>query len=89
MSYLYLGNTTAQANKNNATEKIVLYSKGTKGHIIVPSTTALTSGHVTHYLPNTTGWIATGGDGTSTGVGDTNTPVYLGTSGVLSAISTS
>lgn len=38
-----------------------------------------------HYLPNATGWLAVGGNGSSQGVGNATQPIYLNTGGVLTA----
>ena len=39
----------------------------------------------THTLPDTSGWIVTAGDGSSTGAGGARRPVYVSTSGVATA----
>lgn len=60
--------------------RLILYSAATKKHIIKGASTTT---DYTHTFPKSTGWVATGGDGSSTGVGDENTPVYLSTGGVI------
>ena len=77
-----LGNSTATENDNNAQGLIYLYSSSSSYHALrgAANTTARN-----HYFPNSTGWVATGGNGTSTGVGSTTQPVYLDTNGVLTA----
>lgn len=79
---LVLGNTIAQGTAKNAYGFIRLYSQGTNCHNIYPTSTTT---DYSHYLPNSTGWIATGGNGTSTGVGGADQIVYLSTAGVLTA----
>jgi hypothetical protein len=37
------------------------------------------------YLPKKDGWIAVGGDGSTTGVGDASTPIYMDANGELKA----
>ena len=38
------------------------------------------------FLPNTSGWLVTAGNGSSTGAGSENIPVFINTSGVATAI---
>lgn len=78
---LTLGNTANVSTTTAHSEgRIFLYSAATKYHQI--SGTSTTTNYI-HYLPNNTGWVATGGNGTSTGVGSLTQPVYLNTSGVI------
>ena len=77
---LTLGNSTASGTANNAYGKILLYSSSSGYHYINPTET--TTGY-THYLPNATGWVATGGNGTTKGAGGVKQFIYLNTSGVL------
>lgn len=80
-SDLKIGNnanvTTTSAHSEG---RLYLYSANVGAHILRATSSA---SDITHYFPNSTGWIATGGNGTSTGVGNGTTPVYLSTSGVL------
>lgn len=83
---LILGNSvkmddsTTTDGANNAKGVIYLYGSNNHYHILEPGAPAAQR---YHYFPNSTGWIVTGGNGTSTGKGDTSTPVYLKTNGVL------
>lgn len=82
---LLLGNSS-NINAENAHEegRIQLYSAATSYHMIYGASTTTA---YTHTFPNATGWVATGGNGSSTGVGDSTHPVYLSTSGVLTQCS--
>ena len=78
---LIIGN---DLNVNEANEhaegRIYLYSAATKAHIIRGTST---NTDYSHYFPNSSGWIATGGNGTSEGVGSSTKPVYLSSAGKL------
>ena len=85
LAYLTVGNTAEGRSSQtrvagNAEGRIYLYSAATKAHIIRGASVTTDR---SHYFPNSTGWIATGGNGTSTGAGAARRPVYLSTSGVL------
>ena len=87
LAYLTVGNSgegrsTQTRTAGNAEGRIYLYSTATKAHIIRG---ASTTSDRSHYFPSATGWIATGGNGTSTGAGAARNPVYLSTSGILTA----
>lgn len=77
-----IGNAQNVSAANNAHSegRIYLYSAATKAHIIKGASTTT---DYTHYFPNQSGWIAIGGDGSSTGVGSKGLPVYLSTAGVI------
>lgn len=78
---VYIGNS---ANKNAANEHaegiLYIYSAATHYHAIRGTST---TAHYHHYLPNSTGWIATGGNGSNSGVGSATRPVYMDSNGVL------
>lgn len=78
---LILGNN-ADVNSNTAHSegRIKLYSAATHAHILQGASTTT---DYTHILPNIAGWVATGGDGSTTGVGSTSAPIFLSTSGIL------
>ena len=79
-----IGNANNVNTKNaHAEGRIYLYSAATAAHKIIGKST---TSEYTHTFPNSTGWIVTGGNGTSTGAGDTDTPVYLDTNGILQPI---
>ena len=87
---IILGNATASGTVNNAYGFVRLYGSGAKYHNINPAPVASTSNY-SHYLPNVTGWIASGGTataGSEAGVGSTTQPVYLSSAGILTACST-
>ena len=83
VSTLTLGNTT------HASGSILIYSGTAAAHVITGEAISVASGatavNANHILPSTGGWIVTGGNGSSTGVGDPYTPVYLTSSGTLAA----
>lgn len=82
-STLYIGNTAnVNAENTHSQGRIYLYSAATQAHIIYGTSTTTA---YSHYFPNKTGWIAIGGNGTSTGVGSATQPVYLSAAGVLTA----
>ena len=82
-SIVIVGNSNKKsAAAGSSTGRIRLYGEEANYHDIYPGAP---DGNRTHYLPNATGWIATGGNGTSTGVGNTTQPVYLSSSGILTA----
>lgn len=83
LAYLTIGNSdNINAANVHSEGRIYIYSAATKGHVI-RGTSTTTDYH--HYFPNSTGWIATGGDGTSTGVAGADQIMYLSTAGVLTA----
>jgi hypothetical protein len=64
---LHVGNANnVNAAGQHAEGRIYLYSAATKAHILRATSTTT---EYSHYLPNATGWIATGGNGGTTGVG--------------------
>lgn len=77
-----IGNAQNVSAANNAHSegRIYLYSAATNAHIIKGASTTT---DYTHYFPNQSGWIAIGGNGSSTGVGSAGLPVYLSTAGVI------
>ena len=82
-SIVIVGNSNKKsAAAGSSTGRIRLYGEEANYHDIYPGAP---DGNRTHYLPNATGWIATGGNGTSTGVGNATQPVYLSTNGLLVA----
>lgn len=81
---LVIGNNINQGTANNCYGRFAIYSANTAGSYI---TAASSTSWITHVLPATTGWLATGGNGTSTGAGDATHPVYLSTAGVLTQCS--
>ena len=86
-SDLNIGNNVNVATASAHSEgRIYLFSANTGAHILRATSTA---SDITHYFPNSTGWVATGGNGTDSGVGDSTTPVYLSTSGILTTCSAS
>ena len=82
---IVLGNniSTGTAGAGNAYGFIRLYSVDSSYHTINGSTAVTTA--VNHSLPGASGWLATGGNGSSTGVGGADQIVYLNTSGILTA----
>ena len=78
---LVLGNSTATGTVGNTFGRLALYSTGTSGQYL----TATGSGWKNHVLPNSSGWVATGGNGSSTGAGSATQPVYLNSEGVLTS----
>lgn len=71
-------------DKTNRYGRIALYSHANASggaYIVANNPTSW----VNHVLPDTAGWIVTGGDGSTTGVGSADQIVYLSTSGVLTA----
>lgn len=83
-SGLILGNANKKSAETAASYGYIrIYGEEANYHDIYPGAP---NGNRSHYLPNATGWIVTGGNGTSTGTGDTDTPVYLKTDGTLEAI---
>lgn len=82
ISTLELGNNIASGSNKNAQGKIRIYSTNTNGMSI---TTASLSASRTAILPDANGWIAIGGNGSTTGVAGADQIMYLSTSGVLTA----
>ena len=83
-TYLILGNgANVNAKNTHSQGRIRIYSAATQYHDILGTST--TTAYY-HYFPNSTGWIATGGNGSNTGVGDTTQPIYLNSAGILTAI---
>lgn len=80
---LVLGNATASGTANNAEGVLTLYSAGTKGAYIKATSD---SNWTTHYLPKTTGWIVTAGNGTNTGAGSQYIPVYVSEAGIATQV---
>ena len=81
---LTLGNAAAVSTTTAHSEgRIRLYSANTGSHYIQGTST---TSNYTHYLPNSTGWIVTAGNGTSTGAGSSSQPVYISTAGVATAV---
>ena len=64
---------------------ITLYSAGTTyyGNI---KPTSLNTASRNWFLPDASGWLVTAGNGSSTGAGSANVPVYISTTGVATAI---
>lgn len=81
---LVLGNATTTGTAGNAFGRIALYSNNTKGSYI---TTAPTTAWPNHVLPATAGWLVTAGNGSTTGAGSANVPVYISTSGIATSVS--
>lgn len=83
-SYIYIGNNKNVSSTSAHSEgRIRIYSAATSYHQIAGTST--TSAY-THYLPNSTGWVVTAGNGTSTGAGSSTQPIYISTAGVATAI---
>lgn len=86
-SDLILGNNLNKTIANaHAEGRVIIYSSATAAHIIMGTATI---DEYTHYLPNETGWIAIGGNGIDTGVGSSLQPIYLTSTGVLVATTSS
>lgn len=80
-SMVIVGNANKKsAAKASSTGRLRLYGEEDFYHDIYPNSPTAAR---THYLPNASGWIATGGNGVDTGVGTNAQPVYLNTSGKL------
>ena len=95
LTYLNIGNSTASSATGNNEGILGLYSANTNRHLIRGLST---TSNRWHYLPESTGWIVTGGSpGTitaagaagadATGVGSTTQPIYLKANGVLDVTS--
>ena len=78
-TYAILNKATLTLGAANNEGNLKLFSSGanSKAHIIKGTST---TNDITHTLPNATGWLATGA---TSGVGSTNAPIYLNTSGIL------
>lgn len=63
--------------------RIALYGSGNVNGGAYIFTKQSATGWTNHVLPSTSGWLATGGNGSSTGVGSDTQTMYLSTSGVL------
>lgn len=77
---LVIGNSTDAGTANNALGRIALYSGRTKGSYITVAD--ITSGWVNHKLPATSGWLVVAGNGSDSGAGASDRPVYISTAGV-------
>ena len=79
-----IGNANKKSVANNHAEgQLYIYSAENGAHMV--RGTSITS-NITHTLPSTAGWVATGGNGSSTGAGSNSLPVYLDTAGILQPI---
>ena len=81
LSYMLIGNKSSATTAGNARGRLYLGKTGEAWHIILGESNNSTNHY--HYLPDTTGWIVTAGDGTSTGQGGTEQPVYVNATGVV------
>lgn len=83
-SYIIAGNATNISSTSGHSEgRLRLYSAATAYHQLAGTSTTT---NYTHYLPNSTGWVVTAGNGTSTGAGSSSQPIYISTAGVATAI---
>lgn len=85
IAVLELGNNKSANTTNNAKGQLRLWGSGNKYSNIETKATA----NRTAYLPDVSGWLVMGGNGSSTGVGNSNTPVYIKTTGVADTVSNS
>lgn len=81
LSYITIGNTLSATTKGNAKGRLYLGKQGAAWHVILGENDNATNHW--HYLPDATGWIVTAGNGTSTGQGGTEQPVYVDVTGVV------
>lgn len=72
-------------NVNGNAGSLIFYQANKTKITTISAKNATTGANYNQSLPAATGWIAVGGNGSSTGVGSTSQPVYLSTSGVLTA----
>ena len=78
-----VGNAVASGNVGNAKGMIILYGENKYSSRI---TSAAASSSKNQTLPNKEGWIAVGGNGSSSGEGSANTPIYMDTNGELKPV---
>lgn len=81
---LQLGNGDKKDALNRHAEGQILMYSSMNGYHYIRETPGNTGGY-TAYLAKATGWIAIGGNGSSTGVGSASQPVYMNASGQLVA----
>ena len=90
-------NTTSENGSIKGYEELVLGDASTRfGRLALYGSTAASGGAyivasnptswTTHVLPNTAGWLVTAGNGSNTGAGAQNLPVYIATTGVATAV---
>ena len=82
---LKLGNGVASGTAGNKEGIIRMYSRDSTYYAQLAPATTMTANRTIRY-PDAAGWVAVGGNGSSTGVGSSSQPVYLSTGGVLTAI---
>lgn len=82
---LKLGNGVASGTAGNKEGIIRMYSRDSTYYAQLAPATTMTANRTIRF-PNAAGWVAVGGNGSSTGVGSSSQPVYLSTGGVLTAI---
>lgn len=82
IAVLELGNNKSANTTNNAKGQLRLWGSGNKYSNIETKATA----NRTAYLPDVSGWLVMGGNGSSTGVGSSSQPIYISTTGVATAI---
>ena len=85
IAVLELGNNKSASTTNNAKGQLRLWGSGNKYSNIETKATA----NRTAYLPDVSGWLVMGGNGSSTGVGSSNIPIYIKTDGVAATVSNS
>ena len=85
IAVLELGNNKSASTTNNAKGQLRLWGSGNKYSNIETKATA----NRTAYLPDVSGWLVMGGNGSSTGVGSSNIPIYIKTNGVAATVSNS
>lgn len=82
---LVLGNSLINGTDKNARGYLALYSSGAYGGRIYSA--EVTDSWKDHVLPATAGWLVTAGNGSSTGAGSANVPIYVNTSGIATSVS--
>lgn len=80
---LLLGNSAAEGTEGSARGRLAIYSSTAYGNVLFSKASG---SNKTSYFPNVAGWIAIGGDGSSTGVGSVSTPIYMTTAGKLEPV---
>ena len=79
---LYLGNTATTPTVGNARGQLYIASDGSARTRIQSQATSNRSAE----LPDKTGWIAIGGNGSSSGEGSASTPIYMAADGELKPV---
>lgn len=76
-------------SSNGSTRGLFDYTSGATGWYVSwndDKKLVLKSEDKDHYLPNQKSWLVGAGNGTSTGAGNTNIPVYVTTAGIATAV---